>query len=49
MLFWFCFLMAGCCWTLDGIPKWKPDIWTCEAVDGHPGDMFVVVFADAEG
>ena len=21
------FLMAGCYWNLDGIPKWKEDLW----------------------
>ena len=45
----FVFLMAGCCWNLDGISKWKQDLWNCEAVDQHPGDMFDIVFAGAAG
>ena len=36
----FIFLLASCSWTLDGIPKWKQDLWNCKSIDRHLGDLF---------
>ncbi|KAM6190975.1 uncharacterized protein WM294_013170 isoform 2-T4 [Sarcoramphus papa] len=41
--------MAGCRWTVDGIPKWKQDLWNCSAIPWHRGDLFDITFSDAEG
>lgn len=41
--------MAGCSWALDGVPTWEQDLWNHKGIAVHPGDLFNVVFADAEG
>lgn len=37
-------LKVGCSWDLDGIPKWKQDLWNCSAIAELPGGGLILLF-----